>query len=120
MADLKFTDGDMDLTNGELSFVTGQAAIAQDIQMRLQTWLGETPYDLSAGVPYLQVVFVRATPLDSVQFILEQQVLNTPGVTGVELTLTLDRPNRTLSVTGTATSIEGDVDFTVAVTPEGV
>ena len=43
--DLKLTDYDMDLTNGELSFVTGRDAIAQDVQMNLRTWLGETVYD---------------------------------------------------------------------------
>jgi hypothetical protein len=120
MADLLFQDGDMAIIDGELSFVTGPAAIAQHIQMRLQTWLGETPYDTAAGVPYLQVIFVKSTPLDSVQFILEQQVLATPGVLGVDLELSLDSQTRLLTVTGTATSIDGDVDFTVAVSPQGI
>lgn len=122
MADLKLTDGDIDMTDGELSFVTGPEAIAQHIEMRLQTWFGEdgTVYDSSAGVPYLEIIFVKATPLASVQFILEQQVLNTPGVTGVDLSLDLNNLTRVLNVTGTATSIDGDVDFTVNLTPQGV
>jgi len=119
MADLKLTDSDMDLTDGELSFVTGPAAIAQDITMRLRTWLGETVYDQSAGVPYLQVIFVKSTPVESVRFILTQVVLATPGVTGVDLNTDLDNLTRTLTVTGTATSIDGEVDFSVALTPDG-
>ena len=110
--DLKLTDYDMDLTEGELSFVTGQEAIAQHITMRLRTWLGETVYDTSAGVPWLQVIFVGKNPnLDSINFILSQHVLDTPGVTGVELKVEIDSVTRVLDVTGTAQTVEGEIDF---------
>ena len=116
MADLKLENGDMVLENGELSFVTGQAAIGQHIEMRLKTFLGETVYDQAAGVPYLQIIFQRQTPLDSVEFILKSIIEATPGVTGTDLALTLDSRTRILSVTGTAQTIEGDVDFDVSIT----
>jgi hypothetical protein len=110
--DLLLTDDDMDITNGELTFVTGPTAIGQHIKMRLRTWLGETPYATTAGVPYLQVIFKDRNPnLNSIKFILEQIVLATPGVIGVELEPVLDRQTRTLTVTGTAESIDGEVDF---------
>lgn len=118
--DLRNTDDDMDLTNGELSFVVSKDAIAQDVAMRLRTWLGETVYDTTAGVPYLQVIFKDKNPnLDSVKFILEQNVLRTPGVTGVALNLTLDTATRVLTVDGTVESIEGEIDFSqiIEVTP---
>jgi len=118
--DLKLTDYDLDLTNGELSFVTGRDAIAQDVQMNLRTWLGETVYDTTAGVPWLQVIFKGKNPnLDSVKFILEQNILRRPGVAGVELTLDFDRDARVLNVSGTLESIEGEIDFSelIEVTP---
>jgi hypothetical protein len=116
MADLKLTDYDMDLTNGDLSFVEGPEAIAQHIEMRLRTWLGETVYDTTAGVPWLQVIFKGKNPnLSSVNFILEQNILRTPGVLAVELSLELDRATRVLTVTGTAQSIEGEVDFSTII-----
>lgn len=118
--DLRLTDDDIDLTNGDLSFVTGKDAIAQHVAMRLRTWLGETVYDVTAGVPYLQVIFQGKNPdLNSVRFILEQNVLRTPGVTGVELEVALDTATRVLSVTGTIESIEGEIDFSeiIEVTP---
>lgn len=118
--DLLLTDYDMDLTNGDLSFVTGRDAIAQDVQMSLRTWLGETVYDTTAGVPWLQVIFKGKNPnLDSVKFILEQNILRRPGVTGVDLTLDFDRPSRVLNVTGTLESIDGEIDFSevIEVTP---
>lgn len=115
MADIKMQNGDMVLENGELSFVTGQPAIGQHIEMRLLTFLGETVYDESAGLPYIQVIFVKSTPLDSVQFIIEQNILSTPGVTGItSFTLDLNALTRELSAVGRATTIDGDVDFDVS------
>lgn len=116
MADIKYSDGDMVIENGDVSIVTGQVAIGQHIEMRVLTWLGETVYDQSAGVPYLQVIFRRSTPIESVQFILEEIIGATPGVTGVTLELNLDRASRVLTVTGTATTIDGDVDFDISIT----
>lgn len=116
--DLKLTDYDMDLSNGELTFVTGRDAIAQHVQMRLRTWLGETVYDATAGVPYLQVIFKGKNPnLDSVKFILEQNILRTPGVTGVALALAFDKDTRDLRVTGTLESIDGEIDFSEIINP---
>jgi len=117
MADFQNIGNDMVLENGELVWVTGQEAIAQHIRMRLKTFLGETVYDQSAVVPYLQVIFVKSTPLDSVQFILTDVVEATPGVTGAELAVDLDSQTRVLTVTGNAQTIEGNVDFSVSITP---
>jgi hypothetical protein len=114
--DLLLTDYDMDLTNGDLSFVNGAEAIGQAVTMRLRTWLGETVYDVSAGVPYLQVIFAERNPnLNSIQFILERTILNTPGVLTVALDLQLNREDRTLTVSGSATSIDGEIDFSTLI-----
>lgn len=112
--DLRLTDeGDMFLEDGFLEFVIGQEAIGQHISQRLQTWLGETPYDLGAGVPYLQVIFASRNPnLAAVRFIIEAIILGTPGVISVVgFETVLNNETRELSITGTATTIEGNVDF---------
>jgi len=109
--DLLLTDYDLDITDGDLTFVRGAEAITQDIQMRLRTWLGETPYDQAAGVPYLQVIFQRGVELDAIQFILENRILDTPGVEQVtNLDLDLDARTRVLTVTGRALLV-GDVEI---------
>jgi hypothetical protein len=115
--DLRNTDDDMVIIDGELQFVTGQTAIGQHIGMRLKTWLGETVYDQSAGVPYLQVIFQRIVSLDSVRFILSRVVLDTPGVISLvaDLDLDLDSQTRTLTASGTAVTIEGNVDFSTII-----
>jgi hypothetical protein len=108
---------DLLFVNGDLSFIKKGNAIGQHIQMRLATWLGETPYDQTAGMPFQTIIFQPNTTGESVQFILEQAVLSTPGVTGVNLTLNLNTSTRELTVTGTAESIDEPIDFTVEVTP---
>lgn len=111
--DLKLTDSDLDITNGELSFVTGREAIAQDLTMAWRTWLGETVYDTTVGVPYLQVIFKERNPnLDAVRFILQQIGERRPGVISVLLVPLLEAATRQLSAQGTADTIEGEIDFT--------
>jgi hypothetical protein len=119
--DLLLTDDDMFLENGELQFTTGAPAIGQHIKMRLRTWLGESGavYDTAAGVPFLQVIFRGKNPnLDAVNFILTQIMLGTPGVISGELTPVLDTVTRELTVSGTANTIDGEVDFSLIIKAE--
>lgn len=118
--DLEFdTDMDLVIEGGDIQFVRNQEAIAQHIRMRVQTWLGESVYDESAGTPFTQVIFEPGTSGIAIQFILERRITETPGVTGVSTQFTEDRAARTFSMTGTATTIQGDVDFAISLTPEG-
>ncbi len=113
MTDIKCTAaGDLDTTNSELSFVEGIEAIRQDIEMSLRTWLGETPYDEGAGVPYIQIIFKRGTTADAVRFIIEQKILSRDGVTDVlDLNLALDSLNRTATISGRALTDVGLLAF---------
>lgn len=103
---------DLLIVDGELVFVRDAEAIAQSVRMRLATWLGETPYNTLAGVPYLQVIFSPNTTKTAVLFILQQQVLATPGVISCQLDCTLDSQTREIAITGSVTSINGPIDFT--------
>ncbi len=119
--DLRLTDSDMDITNGELSLVTAKEAFAQDLTMAWRTWLEETVYDQTVGVPYLQVIFKDRNPnLDAVRFILQQIGQRRPGVISVQLVPTLDTATRDLTVTGTADTIEGEIDFTEILAGENI
>lgn len=99
--DLKLTDYDLDLAGGHLSWVTDDEATAQAIAMALRTFLGESPYDRNAGVPYLEILFQRGTTAAAARFILEQQILAVPGVAEVlELEPVIDTATRECTVTG--------------------
>lgn len=109
------TNSDMVIENGDLAFVKNTDAIAQHIRIRLQTWLGESPYDQNAGVPYQQVFFLPTTNELARRFILEQRTIGTPGVLGAVIDqIDSDYQNRTMVASGTATSIDGDVTFTIS------
>jgi hypothetical protein len=114
MTDIKINhDGYLVLQNGDFVLVRNGDAVRQHLEMRLRTWLEETPYNRVAGVPYLQVIFKPGTGLQSIKFILEQIALGTPGVTGVEITLELDPETRVLTASGTAEGIDGPFEFSV-------
>lgn len=115
--DLQATStGDLAIVNGELAFVAGQAAIVQAIGFALRTGLAESRHNRAAGVPWIQIIFQVGTPDYAIKAILEQSILAVDGVLGVKLdTPALDRAARVLTVTGSATTVDGDVTIAVSV-----
>lgn len=99
--DLKITNGDLDLSQNDFAFVTGAEAIRQDIELTFRTFLAESVYDRSVGVPYLQVIFRTGTSKEAISFICEQVLLSIDGVTDVlELDTFVDREVREFTATG--------------------
>lgn len=107
--------GDLEIVDGDFVFVDDGEAVAQHITMRLRTYFGESPYDRSAGVPYIGVILQPNTPTFSREEILNREVLNTPGVTGSKMTVTLDTTTHTLHASGTAEGVDGPVEFQVEI-----
>lgn len=111
--DLRLTNDDMDLTNGLLSFVTGKDAHAQNLKMAWGTWLGENVYDLTDGVPWQQVIFsTKNINLDAVRLILKQRGEALPGFISISLVPVLDSETRVITITGTADTVDGELDLT--------
>lgn len=105
---------DLDLTNGDVTFVKGREAIGQHVLMVLRTFLGESVYDTSAGVPYIQVIFQRGVAVATIEQVLSQVILNVPGVISIEsFTINLLSPgSRTLTASAIITTEDGEIDFT--------
>lgn len=107
--------GDMAIVDGEIAFVNGQDAIGQHIAFRLRTFLAESRYNTD-GTPWTQIIFRPNTPRESTRFILEQRVVGTPGVTGATMNLPeVDSQTRASTVTGSAVTLDGEVQFAVNV-----
>ena len=114
MADLLLTNYDLALVNGELQIVRGAEAVAQHVVMRLRSFLGEYVYDRGLGVPYQQVIFQRGTSLASIDQILRQVIVNTPGVVEVlDLDLDVDRGQQRLKARGRIRVTDDVVPFTL-------
>lgn len=68
------------IENGDLALTASRTEeVAQRVVYRLQTWLSESIYDTSAGVPYLDGVF-GFQPREGVAALLIEEIRNTPGV----------------------------------------
>ncbi len=113
MTDLLLTaDRDLDITNGALSFtVAGVATHAQRAKMHYETFLGESVYDLSAGVPWLQVILGSSLPPDSIRMILDLYGRQIPGIVSTSMSPVYDRVTRKLTFTGSIETIDGEVQF---------
>ena len=117
MADLTLSNYDLQIVDGDLPWIDGLDAVAQDATMTLRTFLEETPYDRSAGVPYLQVIFQKGVSLFAVRFIVVEVLLAVDLIDAVlELDLALDSATRSLAITGRLQALgeEFPINVTVA------
>lgn len=105
MSDLKLThDGNVGwdiiiASNGDIEMETDDInLVVQRVIHRLMTWLRESPYDRSAGIPYVDGVF-GLEPVEAMVFVLTQEILDTDGVDSLvePPTYTLDE-GRSLSI----------------------
>lgn len=97
--------GDLAVVGGDLTMVSAGAAIAQEVNIRLQFLLSEWFLDITQGVPYLQVVLVKSPTLAAVKSVLRDEILSSAGIdTITKLDLAFDQATRTLAVTWAATT----------------
>jgi hypothetical protein len=97
------TGFDLVLVDGDLvfGFDDEAAEVAQRVIYRLMTWLGESPYDRLAGVPYLDGVFNDFEPVPGIVALLIQVVLDTEGVDEITDDPLFELEDRVLTITAT-------------------
>lgn len=79
------------------NYLTGNAAIAQDIQCNLSMFLGDCFFQTKAGLDWFNLLGNKNEP--AILLAINAAILNTLGVTGLlQTTVNLDR-NRKLTVT---------------------
>lgn len=91
--DLVLVDGDL-----VLGFESEAAEVAQRVTYNLMTWLGESPYDRLAGVPYLDGVFGDFEPVPGIVALLRKVITDTEGVTEITEEPVFELENRQLSI----------------------
>lgn len=87
-------EGDLRLTDGQLTLVEGDDAIDQHLRNRLRFFLGEWFLDTRQGLPYFQSVFVKNPNRPAVRSAFRRTIRETPGivaVTELQLTINADR-----------------------------
>lgn len=108
--DLKLTNNDLDITNNELTLITGIDETSQNITVNLKTILGEWFLDEAIGVPWLNEIFVKRNSLSQAQAILIDNIRQTNGVKKInDLTFDFNNSTRQLSVSTRIQSEDGDI-----------
>lgn len=115
MSDLRLdpATGDLQLTGGSITLVTGADAIAQQIRIRVKFFLGEWFLDTRIGVPYFQKILGKKPRRALLDFIFRKLLLTTPGVASIDsFSQTFDGPTRTLLLSFVVTTVaDGLITF---------
>jgi hypothetical protein len=93
------TDGDLDITNNQLTLVEGQEYIAQSWRIRLLTIHGEWFLDQRIGIPYFEYILVKNPNESLVRSLFRQATYSVSGIKeilGIEYDL--DNASRALSL----------------------
>lgn len=110
-------DGDLAIVDGDLSWSSGLAGIAQGIRVALQLFKGEWFVDLDEGVPYLEREGVTSDEallggrFDEARALryFRAAIGRAPGVLEiVSLSVTFDGPSRALTATWVVSTEFGD------------
>jgi ATP phosphoribosyltransferase len=105
-------DGDFALTRNHLTLVDGIDEVKQLLTNNFRTFQGEERQDLELGVPYMQKILDKTTPVNISQAILEDVARNTAGVKDVtNFSLNLDKTTRNATVTFNAVSEAGPIAY---------
>jgi len=118
---LNTATGDLLLVNGRFSFVSGLAAVAQDIVVTLRLFMGEWFLNLDAGTDWWNYLGEKFTDQNQTELHSEIQrvVLERPGVESMSnLSLSLASTTRVLSISFTAHTAFGDTTISTTVGDE--
>jgi hypothetical protein len=87
-------EGDLRLTNGQITFVEGRDAIRQHLANRLRFFRGEWFRDQRQGLPYYERVLIKSPDTNALRTLFRRAIVETPGIAVVdklELTIASDR-----------------------------
>jgi hypothetical protein len=96
---LSAANHDLIFKDGDLVLISDAERVAQQIKIKLKSFLGEWFLDTTYGVPYWEDILIKNPSLDHIRNILRQQILDVDDVFAVTaLSLTLNNQSRTLTV----------------------
>lgn len=98
-------DGDWTFGKGANDYLSGVAAVTQDLQTRLREFLGDCFFNTQAGVDWFNLL--GAKNKIALDLAVSAVILNTQNITGlVELSIVLDK-NRKITMTYSVTTVFG-------------
>lgn len=113
---LQTADGDIAITNGTMTFVTGADEVAQAVMQRLRTFQGECFLDTSLGVPWKEYVLTKNPDMEQAMGLVKREILATPNVSElVAFGYDLNNRTRALTLTFTVRTPSGNASGEVTV-----
>jgi len=112
MTDIKLTaDNDIDLTGLQLSLVSDNVAIAQEIQIACRFFLGEWKLDRRIGIDFLgRILGKKGVTPDEVSNEYRRALQSIPGVTQIDSVQTvIDKATRIGTITFRVTTDAGTI-----------
>ena len=113
--DLKISEGDLEIIGGEVSYVTGIDARAQEVEYRLRSWLGENIYDQAIGGPWLQLFEGHDATGSEIGIAAEATALTLRGVISASVQGVVISGS-TATITMTVETVDGAIDFSTEIT----
>jgi hypothetical protein len=78
------SDGDLDVSAGDLSLVDGAARVRQQIQIKLKLWRGEWFLDTEFGTPYLPTILGKQLTLSGALAAIRKSIMEVDGVSAID------------------------------------
>lgn len=104
------SNNDVVLEAGDLTLVTGDDWIRQDIQQQLQFFSGEWFLDTTQGLPYFQYILIKNPNLDIVQALIQDTITGVEGVKELDgFEFGYDPESRQVTISVTARTTNGQV-----------
>lgn len=100
--------GDLALSAGRLTLVSGADAVAQRLRVRLKLWRGEWILDRGVGFPWQRVLGEKDTARLA-ESLLREAIVTCPGVRSLDrFAFTVDPTTRRASLTFAVTATTGE------------
>lgn len=117
MSDILTTsDGDIAITNNNLTLVTAEDEVKQRLAQRLRTFFGEWFLDNEIGLPYYEDIFIKNPNAGLVEALLKTEIIDTPGVLElISFNIEIDKATRNLQVAFVVRSTTGNVELEVTI-----
>jgi len=111
---INFTDGDIQLVDGNFTTAVDLEGLRQKIIQKLQFFISEWFLDNTDGIPYFQDVLVKPADTGLVASIFNAVILDEVEVTSVgEVEADLDPNTRVFTYRAQIQTIFGDMEVTV-------
>jgi len=103
-------EGDLRLTNGQFTLLSGAAGTAQHLRNRFKFFKGEWFLDGRLGIPFFEEVYIKSPRLNFLRALFRKVIETTTDINRVDsMTLSLNTGTRTLTLTFVAILEDGSI-----------